>query len=260
MSRKKNKKKRQHLPNAPGKGDIQTVGDQNNAGQKEKEGGAAQVNGRTAAQMTPTPHQAAQPHKKWYKAVRWWKLWEGLGIAAVIGYAGITYVQWQDLRHNFEVDQRSWLRTEYSYPLRPNGTAKIRVTNTGKSPAMQGFAHAVYEIVDSRKEPSFKNIRRHTISIFPILFPGVSDSIDVVVYEQPDGPISKLTDADTENLASGKTYVAIYGQVEYIDQFGRHWTRFCDWKHFSAGGEGKDFRAGSCVRYNAVGDGRPPKD
>jgi alkyl hydroperoxide reductase subunit AhpC len=60
--------------------------------------------------LPPAASDSKQSHKPWYKTGQGWKAAiEIIGIAFAVGYAIVTYLQWQDLRHNFIVDERAWL-------------------------------------------------------------------------------------------------------------------------------------------------------
>lgn len=37
----------------------------------------------------------------------------GIGVAGAVVYAVITYFQWRDLRHNFEIDERAWIKVAF---------------------------------------------------------------------------------------------------------------------------------------------------
>lgn len=51
-------------------------------------------------------------------------------------------------------------------------------------------------------------------------------------YLSPQGPVVKLPDdSDVKDLTSGKSFIQIWGEIDYRDVFGQdHWTKFCDWR------------------------------
>src|SRR5580698_7458177 len=99
-----------HLTHTPGKQDVQSIDQQAHTGQEYQ---AAAIHPIVASQPTPSPQNTHEPNKRWYRRIPWWKLLEGLGIVGVIWYAGITHLQWRDLRHNFEANERAWISIEY---------------------------------------------------------------------------------------------------------------------------------------------------
>ena len=67
--------------------------------------------------VRPSPKQQPGPQKKRYQSFDWWK--SRLEVAAYIFavvYAVITYFQWRDLRHNFMVDERAWVKIGSNFP------------------------------------------------------------------------------------------------------------------------------------------------
>jgi hypothetical protein len=191
-----------------------------------------------------------------------WRLVEGIGIAAGIGYASVTYVQWKDLRHNFEVDQRAWVRVRYAIlkdKLSENDVMNswpLTVQNIGKSPAKHTLVNAQFEIVPKIAPPSLSFNRPHTQVQVSLLFPTDDDTFPVALQSNSD-KVHNLSVDEIRDLTSGRSYLAVFALVAYEDQFGEHWTRFCNWKSFS---ETPDtFQARDCIAWNEVGDGKPPQ-
>jgi len=58
------------------------------------------------------------------------------GIVAGIVYALVTYLQWKDLRRNFETDERGWVRLSFAWPMpsTQSNHMEIGLQNVGKSP------------------------------------------------------------------------------------------------------------------------------
>jgi hypothetical protein len=87
---------------------------------------------------------------QWWIRMWVWEPWKrGLSVAAglaTVGYAVITWHQWRDLRHNFQVDQRPWIDITDFRPMDKwywNATAgtfivnmSFTLRNTGKTPAI----------------------------------------------------------------------------------------------------------------------------
>lgn len=173
----------------------------------------------------------------------------------------IAYDQWRDLRKDFEVDHRSWIKVTAAFPkaLAPEYEVKFTLSNVGKSVSLKWETGVAVEIVDSLEAPSFT----HGTSIFyrgyaGLLFP--SDIHEFITGRTPsaaDGSFPPLTEDEIQRLQSGSAYVAAFGVVEYTDNFGDHWTRFCTWRGYPKTGGG-NYRSGPCVQWNAVGDGPSP--
>src|SRR5690242_15697621 len=58
-------------------------------------------------QVKPAPRDTDKTKQPWYKTLNGWKAaLEVIAIPFAVGYALVTWLQWRDLRHNFEIDQR----------------------------------------------------------------------------------------------------------------------------------------------------------
>lgn len=169
-------------------------------------------------------------------------------FAAAAYYAYVSHEQWQDLRHNFAVEQRAWVRSHIVIPDTPVSGFDVSIMNVGKSPATGEFVNMVYEILDADQSPNFSFDRMHRTGALTALFP--TDYTTV-----PAHLLAELTQAQRESLARGQSYVVLFGVIRYSDQFGPHWTRFCDWKSYGPGPRG--FNARACTNWNGFGDGLP---
>lgn len=102
------------LRNAPRKNDPNPIGPQDDPEEQRKagpgkpplsDGGTAHTSGKTGKRTDNRP--------PWWRRMWVWKPWKRiLGVLAGlagIGYAIITYRQWCDLRHNFEIDERAYV-------------------------------------------------------------------------------------------------------------------------------------------------------
>lgn len=186
-------------------------------------------------------------------------LFAGIAASGAILYGWIAFSQWRDLRHNFEVDQRAWLKVEVEMPARPlNSQTPVVVTvrNVGKSPALKLFGGVIVQVVDAKSAPSYPpsgkgEMRQVAVNM---IFPA-----DLTTFSSGrtpnnlDGTMRPLSDDEMRSLSAGDSYLAAFGIIAYQDQFGDHWTRFCAPKSYQA--EPKDFYWRSCILWNAVGDG-----
>lgn len=252
---------RHALSNAPLQQDKTGTSPQDTATQKDN---AASGEPAAIPKVDPAPSNTDQSKHPWYKTVQGWKsLLEVVAIPFAIGYAVVTFQQWHDLRHNFEVEERAWLKIDYAVPdnITSNAAVEIRITNIGKSVALRGVADTMLEIVDSKNDPSFEPVAYHYKTSLPPLFPADKQTFTVTrTPNNPDGSPRPLTGTELQGLTTGHSYLAVYGRVVYLDQFGMHWTRYCTWHSYAQGPNANSvFSAGACVNWNAVGDGRPSK-
>jgi len=226
----------------------------------------AKPQGVIAPQVAPTELQPEESNNSWYESVKsclvsWgitpWRILEGLGIAAAIAYAIITFCQWQDLRHNFAIDERAWIKAKVLWPVQmTDDRIPVQVINVGKSVVDTTIMNADIEVVDRASPPSFDRSGWHSVSIFETLFPSDGDVVTVARYHRTEGGEFQLSDSEIKALTKGDSYAAVWGQINYRDQFGEHWTKFCEWKAFTD--NMTQFTAASCTEYNSVGDGKPP--
>lgn len=178
-------------------------------------------------------------------------------------YALIAFVQWRDLRHNSEIEQRAWMEAVVDWSNFPNAnTATIQIANTGKSPAFNPHIIARMEIIPTKEKPSFVwKFRPHLDDQFSLDFPGRPEPPTTISLfdDQPKPAVRKLTAPETKMLNGGDAYMVVWGFVIYTDPFRSRWTRFCDWKTFQAQYI-PDFNARPCVIWNSVGDGESPDE
>jgi hypothetical protein len=272
-----------HLVKTPIEEEVQSQHEQNNT---SKEGESRPRHSTVSHQVNPSPKPSEDGNTKWYRP--WVKLktfacfclgsWKGgkrvLFVASVFGgvfYAWVTYHQWQDLRNNFKIDQRSWIRVEDEFLVEGRTTAlandgaivnwPLRVSNVGKSPAFPIHGKVALQVVHGKDAPSFDfKPTRYTNIDFYLLFPGTGDPFVAPVRTTPDSPES-LSAPEMKGLLEGRSYLIVFGQMTYRDQFDWHWTRFCAWTKFS---QTPSFSTvfpstAACIAYNSVGDGEPPK-
>lgn len=243
------------IDDAPWKQHKQPTDDQTTPSQ-EDDGANRYVS--SISEVNPPPLKAAKAKYVLQHAIPWWRIFEGIGIFAGIGYALITYLQWRDLRHNFEVDQRCWIKTGFVRPelSRSIFQAATTTTNFGKSTALTLDIELTIEIVPAASAPSLKPPFHEHLHI-GTLFPG--DHIEFPAFLMSGDNRRALTDTEIQSLIDGHTYLSVFGYSIYTDQFGKHWGRFCSWWSFS--GLPNTAYANDCVQWNSVGDGdgAPPQ-
>jgi len=109
---------------------------------------------------------------------------ERVGILFGIIYAVTTLLQWRDLRHNFEVEQRAWLKVTFGWPIKPTSIVLAHIENVGKSPAFDTMSEFVFTVLDKNTPPPFHFIGAHTFTIVPsVFFPGQPMTVQSVCLE-----------------------------------------------------------------------------
>jgi hypothetical protein len=152
-------------------------------------------------------------------------------------------------------DERSWVEPEVQWPPAPfNGAVDIRLTNVGKTPVLESSTEANVEILDHDTPPLLNNQGLHTGNLANLIFPTKFIEVTARRYHS-SGEIFRPTESEADALASGADYVTVYGTVMYSDQFGVHFTRFCEWKPYVSN-SGFQYNASSCVGYRGVGEGK----
>jgi hypothetical protein len=222
---------------------------------KTKGGGAPPSNVIPPAQDADESNQGQH-----YGKPRWWLILEGLALAAGVAYAVLTYLMWQDSHHNFTIDERAWMNVGINLPNTINeGTplvAKMTVFNTGKTVSRKILLECVVSRQRNTDPVPFDYVRPHSSHDVGMLTPSALTNLQCSSKE-PD-QVESLSKQQSDDLMSGRAYLAVYGRGSYIDIFGgAHWVQFCVWKgYFSGNGV---YNAKSCTDYNDTGDGEAPK-
>ena len=213
-------------------------------------------------QIPPTPADSKQANKSWYKTLQGWKtLFEMVAIPFAIAYAVVTGFEWRDLKHNFDKEQRSWVKIAYSWPpLTTNQDIAMNgvLINVGKSPVRYLFAEGVVEIVDVMGTPSFNFKQRHTTHNDMVLFPSDTSAMSLPLWDQQTKKPRPFTPEEISSLQAGRSYLAAFGDMIYADEFGVHWYRFCSYTTYLPGLYVDN--PYPCVYWNRMGDGKIPKD
>lgn len=198
---------------------------------------------------------ASRFHKESLEATRNATKWSGwLTIINFVLTGLMVYVLYSQLLAT-RVDQRAWIKIEgranpmsESQPL----VVVFRVTNTGKTPAMQiRQAYAVQKIT---ADGSPNIVAGPAVTEFVGMLPPNSPH-EVAIARQKDIPnLSEpllLTKTDIDDFKSGKAYLAIVARIDYLDIYNRpHWTQYCyaDTKHLRE----RFIQTGKCVGFNSV--------
>ena len=214
-------------------------------------------------QVPPAPSNSPQTQERWYKTLDGWKAaLEIVAIPFAIGYAIVTGLQWYDLRHNFQVDERAWIKVETLYPPQPTADfgVIINASNVGKSVVTKSLTEVDIQLLKNSASPTMVFPEHHTRAIQAIMFPNTNREITRRGLWNADGSLRQLQQGEVMDLIKGAAYIVTFGQITYTDQFGAHWTRFCTWQTYVSVPftQSMAFAARPCADWNSVGDGSPP--
>jgi uncharacterized repeat protein (TIGR01451 family) len=127
----------------------------------------------------------------------------------------------------------------------------VRVVNTGKTPAKNIVMRIFIDIVDAALEPPLDHVDKHSSYPHGLITAGSmlqnEDFNQVVTRPTKGGAPNLATAAEVFAMQEGRAYQAVYGIIDYDDEFGHHWTRFCRWMGLRG-----TFRAQACTQYNSV--------
>jgi hypothetical protein len=160
-------------------------------------------------------------------------------------------------------DLRAWIQVTLKSDVAPAvnvaPSAVIVVNNTGKTPATGYTGRFYVDVFPNGPDPQFGtqpgvHIRMTGGAVFPN---GPVEAPAVRVMPKGggfpnEGEVLPLTEEEMAALNDGKSWIAVYGSVEYEDTFHtKHWTRFCFWKGLILGAP---YSAKACTAYNSVDD------
>ena len=187
---------------------------------------------------------------------RWWRFVEGIGIAAVVFYALITWCMWRDSHNNFVVDERAWVSVPVPTVFPLNGTSipvASQLVNTGKTPAKTVEGDVVATVLNKGEEPALGDFsvgHPHNRVYVGAIFPGapIPMTISVVHYGPQAADAIVPDDALRQDIANGNRFIIFYGRITYYDVFGiQHWTQFC-----TGSGSAMLDSLKKCIGYNDV--------
>ena len=206
----------------------------------------------TPSKVKPVPNTENNSHKGLHQTIKRWKpLIEIIGIGFAIFYAIVKYFQWSSLQTNFKVEQRAWAKIGISYPPLQNTSPWVMegsISNFGKSPLIHVVVEEVVEIVPAQNGPSLNLWQTRSTSKQSPIFPGDTGQFSIKLFDQQTKAPRALTEKEASDLGNGTSYMAIFGVIQYADQFGDHWERFC--RHYPKLGN-----ADNCITWDEMGDG-----
>ena len=170
----------------------------------------------------------------------WWKSFAELA-ALVVGVvvAVIYYGQLQAMRQALAVDQRAWVGAKsfviLNPPLEANKPIQIGLDywNFGKTPALNVSGYVQPNFVTSESKLDFSKWGEPLEAQRSVMFPDSSNHLlrtvpqDLPGYPQASGN-QGIPGPVFSELANGKSFIYIYGNLSYEDVLGfHHWTHFC---------------------------------
>jgi hypothetical protein len=183
-----------------------------------------------------------------------------VSILVLLVYLAQFYI----MRETMRMEQRPWLFQDLvtaptSAKVNEPIAVDFEMINTGKTTALQVEAMVMIGKVDywhsSDLSQAFK-------VAFIQQYGNVNQGVRTANYppvfwrkETTAGPTPVLpTDSDVNDLIEGKSFIQIWGEIDYRDVFGQqHWTRFCEWKALGPIPAFVDYTTVlSCVKSNDV--------
>src|SRR5260370_5659137 len=241
-------------PNAPGEHPDKSVNPKNDSSKKDQH---ARIKPPVSPKVIPAPKNRNEPCQCRYEPTpRWWRIVEGVGVAAVVFYAVVTYFMWRDSHHNFVIDERAWLTfPTFSFPDAKEGSpirGAVQISNIGKTIAKTVQYQFSMGIIHNNEFPKLDYSGLNTAGFSGMMAPGVSTAVFVGRYVN-EFTFSTFTQSDFEDLQSGRTFVIIYGRGRYVDIFGEtHWYQVCNWHSYYGGTQ--SYNSTPCVAYSNTGD------
>jgi hypothetical protein len=215
---------------------------------------------------------------------------EGLGFLALVVYAVFTIKIWRAnktaadaaqtaahaaqnaataardtadvARQTMHIDQRAWIGVVVGQGAMNNQQPirmPIRLTNTGKTPALKVQGTIVVNLLRRDEEPDFSYVTGHPrygIEGHTVL-PNLPQDLAFAVLPKdadPTAPLNPIlvTDAIRQGMENGALYTVVHGEITYEDIFGiAHWIKFCNYAHNIVGFPQISV-ANTCGAYNDV--------
>jgi hypothetical protein len=196
---------------------------------------------------------------KWPKVL--WKIFEGLGIGAVVAYSIITYYQWQDSHKDFVFTERAWLSFSGDFPEVPKAGAPaigyLKIKNIGKTVAKDIHYVVIFKIQPREQQAKMEYAGTGIKGFAKGLIPDDTVSIPAMRPVEPFSAIP-FSGPEVESLTSGNSLIVIYAKGTYDDVFGgRHWFHACQWHPYAGN---LVFKVEDCAAYTESGDGELPAD
>jgi uncharacterized Zn finger protein (UPF0148 family) len=136
---------------------------------------------------------------------------------------------------NFHTDQRAWVSLKnmgFEQGTLKNGdyiSAKITLTNTGKTPALNVAIGTTANIYTYGQEPRiFRVHQTEEFNPFQVIYPNDIPNLDTERIKDTHGADAILNDTERAQLISGQLIFYVSARILYSDVSGaRHTTQFC---------------------------------
>ncbi len=234
----------------------QTTGDQSQIGNAVSE----DVN-RKREQSHDVPRNTEWAHRPESMLAVW-------GFVVAIAVALIYFGQLIYIRRSVDlaektarIDQRAWMsiKIEDFTPSPMESTpigCTLHFSNTGKTPAKQVQVYVRMVMVPNGHSPDFEYAERPImVGSSGIELPGLPENtVRVNIPTKVPGSHYtedlRLSKTDVDDLNQGRSYIATFGRIQYLDVFGtQHWIQFCGWHAYNRDGFYNIF---PCADYNNV--------
>jgi hypothetical protein len=211
----------------------------------DNENDGTERNSPPVSKTAPTPCNAHESNNRWYNPFHWWgmarrwrwrKFLEIVGIVAGIGYAVVTYFQWQEMRTQTMEANRAWLAPSTAhFHDAPVVGKPVRVIfpyeNVGRQPAIDMKVSIFYDVLELPKSGhinDFPRVGEDFCRTNPptiksgVVFPGAAKDENFTYSDTMEQKIN--WDA---SLEEEKNILRVRGCVSYLT-FGRtHYSWFC---------------------------------
>ncbi len=164
-------------------------------------------------------------------------------------------------KDTMRLDQRAWIGVAFGQRPMVKGApliVPIKLTNTGKTPAINVHGAIIINLLRENEEPDFEFKNGHPGYLIDIqtIIPNLPQEtgFPAVAKYAPEARVNPIlvTDAVNKGIQSGKLYIAIHGEIRYEDIFGiSHWIRFCGYSDKAVEIRQQSVASG-CGQYNDV--------
>jgi hypothetical protein len=207
-------------------------------------------------EVPPAKPKAKESNQSQYPKTPLWKIiLEVSGVAILAIYTLGTYLQWNTMGHTLRAEQRAWvtIKTADASPQLAEGRpimAPISIVNTGKTPAKKPVLDTVVESVRNGDSPRLAYSFPHFNLTTGVVWPNDPRQFNAPLLDSA-GNAQVVTPAMSADLLSGKSFIVVYGRIEYDDVFNaKHWTQFCKFYSYTSG----NYTAEKCTDYNGIDD------
>ena len=139
--------------------------------------------------------------------------------------------------HTMRVDQRPWMVVGSNIPPPVENQpllVRLNVANTGKTAAKRVQQTFIVRILKTTELPIFDYNVPNVRAFAGVVASNQPSPINVPVLASVDDAGNpnprRMTKADVDDFTSGKSYIFVFGKIEYYDVYDvAHWLHFCFW-------------------------------